>query len=162
MIQSARQSDSITSSTPISEALAPPMRIPSLPSPELSVLKEPKWHQAVFEQLHDVSRLDEGWDGFGAGPIRRDVMTFAAHVLDQIMLSTAPAPEVTPMSHGGLMLEWHENGIDLEIETEKPGRLWVSFEDHVEQIEQEGLVTADLRQLLMPIEKLTKRSVVRS
>ncbi len=138
------------------------MRIPSLPSPELSDLKEPKWHQAVFEQLHDVSRLDEGWDGFGAGPIRRDVVTFTAHVLDQIMLPTAPPPQVTPMSHGGLMLEWHENGIDLEIEIEKPGRLWVSFEDHIEHIEHEGPMTVDLQQLLMPISKLTKQSVMRS
>lgn len=162
MTLSARQSDSITSSTPISEALAPPIRIPPLPTPELSDLKEPKWRQAVVEQLQDVSRLEEGWDGFGGGPIRRDVITFAAHVLNQIMLATAPPPQLTPMSHGGLMLEWHENGIDLEMEIEKPGRLWVSFEDHIEHIEQEGLVTVDLQKILMPIEKLTKRSVMRS
>ena len=156
------QSDSITSSTPISEAQAPPIHFSQLPTPELSDLEEPRWRQTVVEQLQDVSGLDEGWDGFGAGPVRRDVILFVVHILNQIMLPNAPPPQVTPMSHGGLMLEWHENGIDLEIETEKPGRLWVSFEDHVEHIEQEGLVTADLQQLLMPIEKLTKRSVVRS
>lgn len=141
--------------------MAPPIRIAPLPIPELSDLTEPKWEDSVARQLEQISSLREGWDGFGAGPIRRDVITFAIHVLGQIMLPNTPAPHATPMSHGGLMLEWHENGIELEIEIERPGRLWVSFEDLVENIDQEGPISSDLRKLRVPIEKLTKRSAIR-
>lgn len=160
--QLARQSDSITSSTPISESMAPPIRIAPLPIPELSDLSEPKWEVSVAHRLEAISLLREGWDGFGAGPIRRDVITFATHVLGQIMLPNTPAPHVTPMSHEGLMLEWHENGIELEIEIEKPGRLWISFEDSLENIDQEESVSSDLGKLAVPIVKLTKRSVIRA
>ncbi len=59
------------------------------------------------------------------------------------------------------MLEWHENGIELEIEIEKPGHMWVSFEDPLENIDQEGPVSSDLNPLIVAIEKLTKRSVIR-
>ncbi len=162
MTQLARQSDSLTSLTPISESMARPIRIASLPIPELSDLSEPKWEGSVVHQLLAASFLREGWDGFGAGPIRRDVIIFTTHVLEQIMLPNTPAPHVTPMSHGGLMIEWHEHGIELEIEIEKPGHMWVSFEDSLENIDQEEPVSSDLRMFIMPIEKLTKRSVVRA
>jgi hypothetical protein len=142
--------------------MAPPIRIASLPIPELSDLSEPKWAVSVTRQLEAVSFLGEDWDGFGAGPIRRDVIKFATHVFEQIMLPNTPAPHVTPMSHGGLMLEWHEHGIELEIEIEKPGHMWVSFEDSLENIDEEGPVSNNLRKFIMPIEKLTKRSVVRT
>lgn len=162
MTQLARQSDSTTTSTPISESMAPPVRVAPLPIPDLSDLNEPKWEISVVQRLKEISLLREGWDGFGAGPIRRDVITFAFHILGQIMLPNTPAPHVTPMSHGGLMLEWHENGIELEIEIEKPGHMWVSFEDPIEKIDQEEPVSNDLCPLIMPIEKLTKRSVKRA
>ncbi len=162
MTQLARQTDSLTSSSPISESIAPPIRFAPLPIPELSDLSEPKWEVSVAHRLEAISLLREGWDGFGAGPIRRDVITFATHVLGQIMLPNTPAPHVTPMSHEGLMLEWHENGIELEIEIEKPGRLWISFEDSLENIDQEDPISSDLRKLIMPIEKLTKRSVMKA
>ena len=86
------------------------------------------------------------------------MIEFADQVLRRIMRSTTPAPHVTPMSHEGLMLEWHENGIDLEIEIEKPGGLWVSFEDAIEGIEEENPLSNKLTMLVAPIDKLTKRA----
>lgn len=156
----ARILDGITTSTPISEAVAARVHMAPLPLPELSDLKEPVWHHSVAQQLEDILALGDGWDGFRAGPIRRDVITFSLQVLEDIMRPNTPAPHMTPMSHEGLMLEWHENGIDLEIEVERPGDLWVSFEDAVEGIEEEKPLKSDLRMLAVPIEKLTKRSVL--
>ena len=156
----ARRESDTTTYTPISEASALPLRTASLPTPELSDLREPKWREGVKRQLEEVLALDEGWDSYAAGPVRRDVVNFAAQVIQQIMHPTTPSPHVTPMSHEGLMLEWHEHGIELEIEIETPGHLWVSFEDAVEQIEEEYPLRSDLRRLDTPIDKLTKRGSV--
>lgn len=156
----ARILDGVTTSTPISEAAAERVRMEPLPLPELSKLKEPVWHRSVLQQVQEILALRDGWDGFNAGPIKNDVIEFSVRVLEDIMRPNTPAPHMTPMSHEGLMLEWHENGIDLEIEVERPGDLWVSFEDTVERIEEEKPLKSDLRTLAGPIEKLTKRSVL--
>lgn len=152
----ARLADS-TTSTPLSETLATPVRITRLPLPDLVHMHEPAWQESVVRQLEDLSALDEGWDGFRAGPIRRDVITFAVRVLESIMRPSTPPPHITPMSHEGLMLEWHRNGFDLEIEIEKPGQLWMSLEDTVEGIEDERPLLGDLSPLTVPIGKLTLR-----
>lgn len=160
MTSLARRQRDTTTYTPISDASASPLRVASLPTPELSDLKEPRWRKEVKQRLEDILTLDEGWDGYTAGPLRRDVVAFAIQVLHQVMHPTTPPPHVIPMSHEGLMIEWHEHGIDLEIEIETPGHLWVSFEDALEHIEDEYALRTDLRRLEIPIDKLTKRGSV--
>ena len=157
MSETMRLLSSTTTATPISEAIAMPLRLVPQPGPELCDLAEPAWQKPFASQLEEISTLGEGWDGFKAGPIRRDVIQFAMHILDEIMRPTAPPPHVTPMSHEGLMLEWHQNDIDLEIEIERPGEIWVSFQDALEDVDEESSISSDLQMLIAPIAKLTKR-----
>lgn len=152
----ARRTSGITTSVPISEAIAKPERIARSLTPVLSNFPEPHWQDLVKYQITEIFDLNEGWDGFRAGPIRRDVIDFAMHVLMQIMSRNTPAPHITPMSHEGLMLEWHENNIDLEIEIERPAHLWVSYQDAREHIDEETPISSDLSMLTEPIDKLTK------
>jgi hypothetical protein len=148
-------------STPFSDAIARPVRFPPLPMADLTDLIEPAWERGVEQQLRELLLLREGWDGFGAGPVRRDVILFAVSILEAIMRPNTPAPHITPMSHEGIMLEWHENSVDLEIEIERPGALWMSFDDVIEGIEEERSLSSELKALTTPIEKLTKRAVLR-
>ena len=160
MSEVMRLLSSTTTATPISEAIAVPLRLAPPPRPELYYLAEPEWQKPFAAQLEEISALGEGWDGFKAGPIRRDVIKFAMHILNEIMRPTAPPPHVTPMSHEGLMLEWHQNDIDLEIEIARPGKIWVSFQDAREDIEKENAISSDLQMLIAPITELTKRSEI--
>ena len=153
----ARQTSGITTSVPISEAIAKPERIARSSTPVLSNFPEPNWLDSVAHQITNIIELSEGWDGFRAGPIRRDVIDFAIHVLSEIMSRNTPAPHITPMSHEGLMIEWHENDIDLEVEIERPAHLWVSYQDERENIDEEKPISSDLSMLTEPINKLTKR-----
>ena len=157
MSELARQTSAITTFVPISEAIAKPERIARSPTPVLFNFPEPDWQDSVTDQLKKILDLKEGWDGFRAGPIRHDVMVFAMHVLRDIMSRNTPAPHITPMSHEGLMLEWHENDIELEVEIEKPAHLWVSYQDARENIDEEKPISSDLSMLTEPIDKLTKR-----
>jgi len=45
-------------------------------------------------------------------------------VLARVVRPGTPAPFVAPLASGGLQLEWHRNGWDLEIEIEGPGQLY--------------------------------------
>jgi hypothetical protein len=39
--------------------------------------------------------------------------------MNAILGPTSPAPRVVPLSSGGLQLEWHRQGIDLEVVFER-------------------------------------------
>jgi hypothetical protein len=127
---------------------------------ELTDIKEPAWVELSRRQLENIQALEEGWDGYEAGPIRRDVIFYAEAVLNEVMKSRTPAPHIAPMSHEGVMIEWHTKGIDLEIEIERPGRLWVSFEDAWTNEEYEDELASNLSKLQDRIDQLTRRSIV--
>ncbi len=154
-----RADESATTSTAISDALASPIAPPPLASEELLELGVPDWVDSVARQLHDLATLPDDWDGYGARALRRDVISFAYHLLASVMRPETPAPHVTPMSHEGVMLEWHENGFDLEIEIKAPGKIWVAFEDRVEGIDNEWPVSTDLTSLQSPIDKITNQDL---
>ena len=154
----AQLSTSTSTLTPISEAIAAPVWINAPPGPELSEMAPPAWKVSVLRQLEGIINLEEGWDGFGAGPVRRDVLGFALLVLQDVMRPSTPAPHIAPMSHEGLMIEWHTHGIDLEVEIEKPGSLWVSFEDAVCNIEAEEVLSTNLSMLADAVQTLSDRS----
>ena len=47
------------------------------------------------------------------------------------MRKDLPSPSIVPTSRGGVQIEWHVKGIDLEIEVVTPHRFQASFEDAV-------------------------------
>jgi hypothetical protein len=141
--------------TDITEVWRPPSlaRTPSLTDWEFS-----EWEQSVRSQMSRLLLLRKDWDGYGARPIRRDVLVFASELLYKVMLENTPPPHITPMSHEGVMLEWHQSGIDLEIEIEAPGDVWVSYVDSILRRENEWQLKANFELLSDPIHNLTIRS----
>jgi hypothetical protein len=129
-----------------------PRRSTSAPWTDIA---EPVWKEQCERQLAEIRFLEDGWDGFNAAPIREDAIEFALNVLASIMLRNTPAPHFTPMSHSGLMLEWHTNGVDLEIEIETPGSMWVSFENSRSGEEYEGSLTSNIHKLQNFISAIT-------
>lgn len=127
-------------------------------TPSLTDSEPLRWEWSVRSQLKRLSKLEKGWDGYGAGRIRTDVIFFAADLLDRAMMENTPAPHITPMSHEGVMLEWHESGIDLEIEVEAPGDVWVTYTDAAQGIDEEWPLKANFDSLSQPIYSLTIRS----
>ena len=125
------------------------------PTPSLVVLNKPVWMEPVERQIFELIGLPFGWDAFGAGPVRRDVVWFALSLLDSAMLDDTPPPHISPMSHEGIMLEWHREGIDLEIEIERPGEAHVSYEDHLTGAERSWSITTDVNSLAGPMTRLT-------
>ncbi len=141
--------------TSISDLIAPRVSRNFGQSSVLSEPDQPEWADHIKDQISAVLDLQEGWDGFGAGPIRHDVLAFALAILRQVMRPDTPSPHITPMSHEGVQLEWHTEAVDLEIEIEEPGAAWVSYVNHAKGIEEEREVTTDFFCLSDPVDRLT-------
>lgn len=103
------------------------------------------WKSAVEERLATLLRRRRGWDGYNASPISAAVAAFALHVLRSIMQPSTPPPSIVPAHGGGLQLEWHLGGLDIEFMIYRPfeAELSVDFSDGRDPIEEEP-VSSDL------------------
>lgn len=81
----------------------------------------PEWFDPLMRGLADLLTLPANWDTYGAAPIELKVVNQASQLMKGILDADDPPPWVVPMSNGGIQLEWHENGADLEIEIEPKG-----------------------------------------
>jgi hypothetical protein len=61
--------------------------------------------------LVELTKLEHGWDGYGSIPPTTDAIRTAAHL------------QVVPVAGGGLQLEIHAGGGDLEIEIQPDGSI---------------------------------------
>jgi len=90
---------------------------------------------ASHEYVKTVSKLIEllelpgGWNSYNAKPISKENVTFAVALLGRLMHETTPAPLVVPRVRGGVQLEWHTRGVDIEIAIDSPERASFFAED---------------------------------
>ena len=73
----------------------------------------------VRARLKELLDLPQGWDSYGAGCIDPKAVDAASRLLD--VLDHDPA--VIPTSHGGIQLEWHRDGLELEVEINTAGEI---------------------------------------
>jgi hypothetical protein len=79
------------------------------------VRKIPDWVQPTVEALVRIMRLPPNWDSFGAQPVQSALAGKAVEILSLIMEENSPPPSIVPLSDGGLQMEWHLRGEDVEI-----------------------------------------------
>jgi len=75
----------------------------------------PGWFDPLMQGFVDLLTLPLNWDSYGAGPIDVNLVRESMNLMNNILGPASPAPRVVPLSSGGLQLEWHRNGIDLEV-----------------------------------------------
>lgn len=113
----------------------------------------------ISERLQELLDLPVGWDGHRGQALSLDTAYFALDLAQRVFLRWTPCPHVVPMSSGGVQLEWHEKGIDLEIEVVAPNEIVVSFEDVSTGVAVEDIeMTTNLEQLAEFIGEITARS----
>jgi len=62
--------------------------------------------------------LRDNWDGAGASQIHYVAIQAAFDGLREFMSHNSSVPQWTPTQQSGVQLDWHENGVDLEIALE--------------------------------------------
>ncbi len=100
-----------------------------------------------IEQVVDLLDLPEGWNSYAAKPIEPRNAVRAVELLFQLKEIGAPPPVVVPTAPGGIQLEWHANGIDIEVYINSPDDV-TFFAEHLESGDSiEQPVDADAQDL---------------
>lgn len=120
-------------------------------------LESDLWQYSVRRNIAELLDLSDNWDSYGAVAIRPEYAASALRLLQSIMDSETAAPSVVPTNLGGIQIEWHASGIDLEIEVESTSRISVWYEDNRIGVSWEDELSSDLSKLAEAIATLRLR-----
>lgn len=73
------------------------------------------WVRDAIAEIEQLTALSADWDTYGASPITASAATKAVRFLVDNAYAELARPSIVPMSDGGIQLEWHRGGVDLEI-----------------------------------------------
>ena len=72
------------------------------------------------KDVADLLGLPAGWNSYSAKPIEPRNVKRAIELLAELLGPETPPPIVVPTVGGGIQLEWHNNGIDIEVYIDSP------------------------------------------
>jgi hypothetical protein len=73
------------------------------------------WLRSALQQISALTALAAGWDSYDAKPVSAEMVMEAVEFLIEIAYPDLARPSIVPLADGGLQVEWHRNGIDLEV-----------------------------------------------
>lgn len=139
---------------PASEEIGHPARLGLTLTPNSAIaLTSPPWISSVVDRLGHLHTLPENWDREGGRPLDSETAKVMLEFLLTAAFHETPAPQLVPSGSGGVQIEWHMAGSDLEIRFE-PGQSASYFyvapngrESEGDVMSQEGLVGELIRKL---------------
>ena len=75
----------------------------------------PQWLMPTIRVASKLLSLPYDWNKQGAPPVDSMAIQAAIDALSLIMSPNSSLPQLTPTERSGVQLDWHENGVDLEI-----------------------------------------------
>ena len=119
------------------------------------VLEAAGWKAIAKTRLAELLALENNWDSYGARTISVDLARTALDLLEFLMSSSVPLPDIVPTSSGGLQLEWHIGSRHFEVEIVTPALSIAYYLDaEVEGDEEEFEITYELSELQQAFSKL--------
>jgi hypothetical protein len=103
------------------------LTIPSSPGPQ--------WLMPTIERAGKLLSLPYDWNRQGAPPVDSMAIQAAIDALSLLMSPSSSLPQFTPTERSGVQLDWHENGVDLEIAFdpgEVEGQVFYNDQEHPE------------------------------
>lgn len=101
----------------------------------------PNWFEDALQKMAELLSLEENWDSYGAPRIDSCIVESVAQLLSALTKSWVPKPWICPTVRGGVQIEWHTNGIDIEIEYLSPTKVSVLSDGPLGEEEWEGRIT---------------------
>ena len=101
---------------------------------------------STVEQLTALISLSDDWDSYGAMAPSLEAIHTATKVISRIITDDMVVPAVVPGADGSIQLEWHVNGIDLEVEVLSDNSVYVYCVDYqhlIMPIIKEGMYLDD-------------------
>jgi hypothetical protein len=98
--------------------------------------KPADWFGGALARITELTGLQENWDGDGAPKVEAKWVAEAVVFLTQIAHPGIAEPSIVPLADGGLQIEWHRAGVDVEValSEDDPG-LYISDRDTGERTE---------------------------
>lgn len=111
----------------------------------------PGWLSRVAERCAYLFSMPAGWDGYAAPKVDPDLIQRVWDFAQAAARIVTAEPSLVPTVGGGVAVEWHVRGIELEIELTSTGVL-VLLEDETGEVEgplrdHEARVAAALQRL---------------
>ena len=75
----------------------------------------------TVQSINELLALPHGWDSYGGMPPSERGARKVIAMLASFAAAGGKMPAIVPVSDGGLQLEWHNSGVDLEIEIDRSG-----------------------------------------
>lgn len=73
-------------------------------------------NRSVFKEALGLAELEFDWSSYGSAPIDRRAITAACEfAIEHVAQESRRTALVVPAVDGGVQLEWHQDGADLEI-----------------------------------------------
>ena len=117
----------------------------------------PDWWEPLGQRLEELLDLDANWNSYGAPPIDPEAILFAVDLLLDTMPGNVPTPATVPTSRGGVQLEWHSHGLELEVAILPTTQFSVYFEDLKSGEVRESEMTSDTELLREALLRLSGR-----
>lgn len=73
------------------------------------------WFDATLKRISRLTSLARGWNSYGAHEVKADMALEAVQFLTKVAYPGIAAPSIVPLADGGLQVEWHRGGLDIEI-----------------------------------------------
>lgn len=83
----------------------------------------------VIQRAAELALLPRGWNSYDASPVSGTALHRTLEFLLEYVASGVDRPVVVPTVRGGLQLEWHNNGVDVEVEMTPEGPVSLFAED---------------------------------
>jgi len=104
----------------------------------------PGWFDPIMQGFVDVLTLPPDWNSYGAGAIDPKIVLYAMTFMNGLLVPSTPAPRVVPLSSGGLQVEWHRQGLDLEIVFDRDEQPIFTYRNRVNEEDSEHALPNDI------------------
>ena len=112
-----------------------------------------EWFNPTLQAMAALPWRTDNWTSGGKRTQRVAVVKMLS-LLAKILDNRTPSPNVVPTWRGGVQVEWHRNGVYLEIEADPHEEMEYFFKSSTE--ENEGLAWRDLDRLTEYVRALTE------
>lgn len=73
------------------------------------------WYGAALNRISQLTELAAGWNSYASREVQADMAMETVRFLATVAYPGIAAPAIIPLADGGLQVEWHRGGLDVEI-----------------------------------------------
>jgi hypothetical protein len=95
--------------------------------------RDPSWFSPTVLRLAELASLPDNWDSYGGRQLSPRNFQMALAFLADVLADDTELPWVVPLPSGGVQLEWHKPGLDVEVIIDDDDSSVLLIEDEVER-----------------------------